>query len=48
MEDLATARMSVAQIAQRVLHAAVCQDTTRVHTVGRQHKQFTIKHCKIK
>ena len=34
MEDLATARMSVAQLAQRVLHAARCEDTGAEHTVG--------------
>jgi len=31
MEDLATARISVAQTAQRLLHAAKCQDTGRLH-----------------
>lgn len=31
MEDLATARISVAQTAQRVIHKAVCEDTERVH-----------------
>ncbi len=32
MEDLATARISVAQTAQRVLHDAKSEDTGRVHT----------------
>ena len=31
MEDLATARISVAQTAQRLIHAARCEDTGRVH-----------------
>ena len=31
MEDLATARISVAQIAQRVVHSSVGEDTERVH-----------------
>jgi malate synthase len=31
MEDLATARISVAQIAQRVIHASVAQDTEQKH-----------------
>ncbi|MFW6174725.1 MAG: hypothetical protein ACOC5K_03000, partial [Chloroflexota bacterium] len=31
MEDLATARISVAQTAQRVIHRAVCEDTERTH-----------------
>lgn len=34
MEDLATARMSAAQIAQRVRHAARCADTGEQHTIG--------------
>lgn len=32
MEDLATARISVAQTAQRLIHEAVCQDTGRRHS----------------
>jgi malate synthase len=32
MEDLATARISVAQTAQRLLHEAACQDTGRRHS----------------
>jgi malate synthase len=32
MEDLATARISVAQTAQRLLHEAVCEDTGRRHS----------------
>ena len=31
MEDLATARISVAQTAQRLIHAARCEDTGRAH-----------------
>ena len=31
MEDLATARISVAQTAQRIIHAARCEDTGRAH-----------------
>ena len=31
MEDPATARISVAQIAQRVVHSSVGEDTERVH-----------------
>ena len=31
MEDLATARISVAQIAQRIVHSSVGEDTERVH-----------------
>ncbi len=34
MEDLATARISVAQIAQRVVHSSVGEDTERVHDLG--------------
>eukprot|EP00959_Pyramimonas_sp_CCMP1952_P255535 5337564-Pyramimonas_sp.AAC.1 len=34
MEDLATARMSVAQLAQRVIHSVRCEDTAAVHSVG--------------
>ena len=34
MEDLATARISVAQIAQRVVHSSVGEDTERVHELG--------------
>jgi malate synthase len=32
MEDLATARISVAQTAQRLIHEATCQDTGRRHS----------------
>mgnify|MGYP000914747248 CR=1 FL=1 len=32
MEDLATARISVGQIAQRIIHAAVCEETGKTHT----------------
>ncbi|HVA68580.1 MAG TPA: hypothetical protein VNF45_04655 [Candidatus Binataceae bacterium] len=32
MEDLATARISVAQTAQRIIHASRCEDTSRVHS----------------
>ena len=32
MEDLATARISVAQTAQRLIHEAACQDTGRRHS----------------
>ena len=32
MEDLATARISVAQTAQRLIHQAPCQDTGRLHS----------------
>jgi malate synthase len=32
MEDLATARISTAQTAQRLLHATLCQDTGRHHS----------------
>ncbi len=31
MEDLATARISIAQIAQRIIHNAVCEDTGNIH-----------------
>ena len=34
MEDLATARISVAQTAQRVVHAATCEDTERNHDLA--------------
>jgi malate synthase len=34
MEDLATARISVAQTAQRVVHSAVCADTERGHDLA--------------
>jgi malate synthase len=34
MEDLATARISVAQTAQRLFHESVCQDTARRHSVN--------------
>ena len=34
MEDLATARISVAQIAQRVIHGAVAEDTEQKHTLA--------------
>ena len=34
MEDLATARISVAQIAQRVVHSSVGEDTERVHDLA--------------
>jgi malate synthase len=34
MEDLATARISVAQTAQRVRHGAHCSDTNRRHDVA--------------
>jgi len=34
MEDLATARISVAQTAQRVVHGAVCADTERSHDLA--------------
>ncbi|MDA1256903.1 MAG: hypothetical protein O3C10_03550 [Chloroflexi bacterium] len=34
MEDLATARISVAQTAQRVVHGAVCEDTERKHDLA--------------
>ena len=34
MEDLATARISVAQIAQRVVHSSLGEDTERVHDLG--------------
>jgi malate synthase len=34
MEDLATARISVAQTAQRVVHAAACEDTERNHDLA--------------
>ena len=34
MEDLATARISVAQTAQRLIHAARCEDTDRAHDVA--------------
>lgn len=37
MEDLATARISVAQTAQRLLHGATCEDT------GRQHDRAFVK-----
>ena len=33
MEDLATARISVAQTAQRLIHEAACQDTGRRHSL---------------
>ncbi len=33
MEDLATARISVAQTAQRILHSAVCEVTGKTHDV---------------
>ena len=32
MEDLATARISTAQTAQRLLHESPCQDTGRRHS----------------
>ena len=31
MEDLATGRISVAQVAQRIIHETVAQDTEEVH-----------------
>jgi malate synthase len=34
MEDLATARISTAQIAQRVIHCAVAQDTEQKHSLA--------------
>ena len=34
MEDLATARISVAQTAQRLIHASVCEDTGRRHNAA--------------
>ncbi len=34
MEDLATARISVAQTAQRVVHGAMCEDTERAHDLA--------------
>jgi malate synthase len=34
MEDLATARISVAQTAQRIMHESVCADTGRRHSAG--------------
>jgi malate synthase len=34
MEDLATARISVAQTAQRVVNSAVCADTERSHDLA--------------
>ena len=34
MEDLATARMSAAQIGQRLRHSARCADTGETHTLG--------------
>lgn len=34
MEDLATARMSAAQIAQRLRHRVRCADTGEIHTLG--------------
>ena len=34
MEDLATARISVAQVAQRVIHGVVAQDTAEVHDLA--------------
>lgn len=34
MEDLATARISVAQTAQRVVHSAVCEDTESNHDLA--------------
>ncbi|MBT3943530.1 MAG: hypothetical protein HOE75_00580 [Chloroflexi bacterium] len=40
MEDLATARISVAQTAQRVVHAAVCEDTEQSHDLA-QIKELT-------
>lgn len=38
MEDLATARISVAQIAQRVLHGALCEDTGERHSRELAHR----------
>ena len=34
MEDLATARISIAQTAQRVVHTAICEDTERTHSLA--------------
>ncbi|KAK3280295.1 hypothetical protein CYMTET_11858 [Cymbomonas tetramitiformis] len=34
MEDLATARISVAQVAQRLIHCAKCADSNEIHTLG--------------
>jgi malate synthase len=34
MEDLATARISVGQVSQRIIHSAVGQDTEQTHTLG--------------
>ena len=34
MEDLATARISVAQTAQRIMHESVCADTGRRHSAA--------------
>lgn len=34
MEDLATARMSVAQVAQRVVNSVQCSDTGHIHDLG--------------
>ena len=31
MEDLATGRISVAQMGQRIIHRAVCEDTEQAH-----------------
>ena len=33
MEDLATARISVGQVSQRIIHSAVGQDTEQTHTL---------------
>jgi len=34
MEDLATARMSIAQLAQRVIHGVKSSDTNNIHSLG--------------
>ena len=40
MEDLATARISVAQVAQRLIHGSVCEDTNVKHDFKNVRKIF--------
>jgi malate synthase len=43
MEDLATARMSAAQIAQRVRHSVRCADTGETHSLGMVREMMSVE-----
>ena len=53
MEDLATARISVGQIAQRIIHSAVCEETGKIHTfpliklLGKKELESILRYQKI-